>query len=176
MEEYISNNRYTEHVQEEGTEGINPIEALPKLSSTLIYSKIYIYSGKCDIMAYKILEKEEIAPSIHRMVIDAPEVSRAAKAGQFIILRLNEFGERIPLTIFDVENEKGTVSVIFQEMGKTTKQLAKLSAGESLEDFVGPLGTPADIRNLGNVILVGGGVGVLPFIPWQKLIEGQATE
>jgi len=119
-------------------------------------------------MAYKILEKEEIAQSIHKMVIDAPDVAKAAKAGQFIILRLNEFGERIPLTIFDVENENGTVSVIFQEMGKTTKQLAKLSAGESLEDFVGPLGTPADIRNLGNVILVGGGVGVVPIYPLAK--------
>ncbi len=168
MEEYISNNRYKEHVQEESVEGINPIEALPKLSSPSIYSKIYIYSGKCDIMAYKILEKEEIAPSIHRMVIDAPDVAKAAKAGQFIILRLNEFGERIPLTIFDVENEKGTVSVIFQELGKTTKQLAKLSTGESLEDLVGPLGTPADIRNLGNVILVGGGVGVAPIYPLAK--------
>ena len=115
-------------------------------------------------MAYKILKKEEIAPSIHKMVIEAPDVAKAAKAGQFIILRLNEFGERIPLTIFDFEKEKGTISVIFQEMGKTTK----LSAGESLEDFVGPLGTPADIRNLGNVILVGGGVGVAPIYPLAK--------
>jgi len=68
-------------------------------------------------MAYKILEKEEVAPSIHRMVIEAPDVAKAAKAGQFIILRLNELGERIPLTIFNFEKEKGTVSVIFQEMG-----------------------------------------------------------
>ena len=119
-------------------------------------------------MAYKILEKEEIAPLIHKMVIYAPDVAKAAKAGQFIILRLNEFGERIPLTIFDFEKEKGTVSVIFQEMGKTTKQLAKVSAGESLEDFVGPLGTPADMRTLGNVILVGGGVGVAPIYPLAK--------
>ncbi len=119
-------------------------------------------------MVYKILKKDEIAPSIHRMVIDAPDVAKAAKAGQFIILRLNEFGERIPLTIFDFEKEKGTVSVIFQEMGKTTKQLAKFSAGDSLADFVGPLGTPADIRNLGNVILVGGGVGVAPLYPLAK--------
>jgi NAD(P)H-flavin reductase len=116
-------------------------------------------------MAYKILEKEEIAPSVHRMVIHAPDVAKAAKAGQFIILRIDELGERIPLTIADFEKEKGTVTLIFQEMGKTTKQLAKLSAGESLEDFVGPLGTPSDVKKLGTVILVGGGIGVAPLYP-----------
>ncbi|HII01055.1 TPA: sulfide/dihydroorotate dehydrogenase-like FAD/NAD-binding protein [Methanosarcinaceae archaeon] len=119
-------------------------------------------------MAYKILEKEEIAPSVHRTVIDAPDVAKAAKAGQFIILKIDEEGERIPLTIADFDPEKGTVTVIFQEMGKTTKQLGKLSAGDSLEDFVGPLGTPADIRKLGTVILVGGGVGVAPIYPQAK--------
>jgi len=116
-------------------------------------------------MAYKILEKEEIAPSVHRMVIHAPDVAKAAKAGQFIILRIDELGERIPLTIADFEKEKGKVTIIFQEMGKTTKQLAKLSAGESLEDFVGPLGTPSDIKKLGTIILVGGGIGVAPLYP-----------
>lgn len=116
-------------------------------------------------MAYKILEKEEIAPLVHRMVVYAPDVAKAAKAGQFIILRIDELGERIPLTIADFAKEKGTVTVIFQEMGKTTKQLAKLSAGEYLEDFVGPLGTPSDISKLGTVILVGGGIGVAPLYP-----------
>ncbi len=119
-------------------------------------------------MAYKILEKEEIAPSVHRMIIDAPDVAKAAKAGQFIILRIDERGERVPLTIADFERETGKVAIIFQEMGKTTKQLAKLSAGDSLEDFVGPLGTPADVRKLGTVILVGGGVGVAPIYPQAK--------
>lgn len=119
-------------------------------------------------MAYRILEKEEIAPSVHRMLVNAPDVAKAAKAGQFIILRINERGERIPLTIADFEKETGTVTVIFQEMGKTTKQLAKLSEGDSLEDFVGPLGTPADVRKLGTVILVGGGVGVAPIYPQAK--------
>lgn len=119
-------------------------------------------------MAYKILEKEEIAPSVHRMIIDAPDVAKAAKAGQFIILRIDERGERVPLTIADFERETGTVAIIFQEMGKTTKQLAKLSAGDFLEDFVGPLGTPADVRKLGTVILVGGGVGVAPIYSQAK--------
>ncbi|AKB14119.1 putative electron-transfer protein [Methanosarcina thermophila CHTI-55] len=102
------------------------------------------------------------------MVVDAPDVAKAAKAGQFIILRIDEKGERIPLTIADFEKDKGEVTVIFQEMGKTTKQLAKLSEGEFLEDFVGPLGTPSDIRKLGTVILVGGGVGVAPIYPQAK--------
>lgn len=119
-------------------------------------------------MAYKVLKKEEIAPSVHRVVIEAPDVAKAAKAGQFIILRINEKGERIPLTIADFDKEKGTVAIIFQEMGKTTKQLAKLSAGEFLEDVVGPLGTPSDVRKLGTVILVGGGVGVAPAYPQAK--------
>ncbi|MDD3041392.1 MAG: sulfide/dihydroorotate dehydrogenase-like FAD/NAD-binding protein [Methanosarcinaceae archaeon] len=119
-------------------------------------------------MSYKILEKEEIAPSVHRMNIDAPDVAKAAKAGQFIILRIDETGERIPLTIADFDPEAGTVAIIFQEMGKTTKQLATLGAGDVLEDFVGPLGTPADVRKLGTVILVGGGVGVAPIYPQAK--------
>ncbi|MFY9201530.1 MAG: sulfide/dihydroorotate dehydrogenase-like FAD/NAD-binding protein, partial [Methanosarcina flavescens] len=114
------------------------------------------------------MKKEEIAPSVHRMIVNAPDVAKAAKAGQFIILRINEKGERIPLTIADFEKDKGEITVIFQEMGKTTKQLAKLSEGEFLEDFVGPLGTPADIRKLGTVILVGGGVGVAPIYPQAK--------
>ncbi|MDI9395007.1 MAG: sulfide/dihydroorotate dehydrogenase-like FAD/NAD-binding protein [Euryarchaeota archaeon] len=119
-------------------------------------------------MAYKILEKEEIAPSVHRMIIDAPDIAKAAKAGQFIILRIDERGERVPLTIADFEKETGKVAIIFQEMGKSTKQLAKLSAGDFLEDFVGPLGNPADVRKLGTVILVGGGVGVAPIYPQAK--------
>ncbi len=126
-------------------------------------------------MAYKVLEKEEIGPLVHRMVIDAPDVAKAAKAGQFVILRINELGERIPLTIADFEKEKGTVTVVFQEMGKTTKQLAKLSAGDFLEDFVGPLGTPSDIRKLGTIILVGGGIGVAPLYPQAKAYKEEGN-
>ena len=119
-------------------------------------------------MSYKILKKEEVAPAVHRMEINAPDVAKAAKAGQFIILRIDEKGERIPLTIADFNPETGTVAVIFQEMGKTTKQLATLSAGGFIEDFVGPLGTPSDVRKVGTVILVGGGVGVAPIYPQAK--------
>jgi ferredoxin--NADP+ reductase/dihydroorotate dehydrogenase electron transfer subunit len=119
-------------------------------------------------MSYQIIEKKEIASSVHMMKIKAPDVAKAAKAGQFIILRIDETSERVPLTIADFDANEGTVTIIFQEMGKTTKQLAKMSASDELQDFVGPLGTPADVRELGTVILVGGGVGIAPVYPQVK--------
>ncbi|KXS41967.1 MAG: ferredoxin-NADP(+) reductase subunit alpha [Methanolobus sp. T82-4] len=119
-------------------------------------------------MPYKILEKKQIAPQVHLMKVQAPDVAKAAKAGQLIILRIDETSERIPLTIADFDAEEGYVSIIFQEMGKTTKQLAKMSDADELQDFVGPLGTPADVRKLGTVILVGGGVGIAPVYPQVK--------
>jgi len=95
-------------------------------------------------------------------------VAKAAKAGQFIILRIDEHGERIPLTIADYDPNEGYVTIIFQVVGKTTRQLAKMSEGDILEDFVGPLGTPSDVEKLGTIILVGGGVGIAPIYPQAK--------
>ncbi|MCD4807308.1 MAG: sulfide/dihydroorotate dehydrogenase-like FAD/NAD-binding protein [Methanococcoides sp.] len=119
-------------------------------------------------MAYKIIEKRQLVPDVHLMNIQAPDVAAAAKAGQFIILRIDEAGERIPLTIADYNADEGSVTIIFQEMGKTTKQLAKMSAGEELLDFVGPLGKESEIEKLGTVVLVGGGVGIAPIYPQAK--------
>jgi len=116
-------------------------------------------------MPFKILEKFQIVPTIHQMIIDAPKIARKAKAGQFIILKIDETGERIPLTIADFDREKGTVTTIFMEVGKTTKQLSTLSAGDSLQDFVGPLGNPSEIEPSDTVVCVGGGVGVAPIYP-----------
>ncbi|MDO9517396.1 MAG: sulfide/dihydroorotate dehydrogenase-like FAD/NAD-binding protein [Methanosarcinaceae archaeon] len=116
-------------------------------------------------MTYNILEKYEMVPTVHLMKIDAPDVAKAAKAGQFIILRIDETGERIPLTIADFDAAEGYVTIIFQEMGKTTKHLAKLTTDDKLQDFVGPLGQPSEIEKLGTVVLVGGGVGVAPIYP-----------
>jgi ferredoxin--NADP+ reductase/dihydroorotate dehydrogenase electron transfer subunit len=116
-------------------------------------------------MSYTILEKKQIAPQVHLMKVLAPDVAKAAKAGQFIILRIDETSERIPLTIADFDAGEGYVTIIFQEMGKTTKQLAKMSDTDVLQDFVGPLGKPADVQKLGTVILVGGGVGIAPAYP-----------
>jgi ferredoxin--NADP+ reductase/dihydroorotate dehydrogenase electron transfer subunit len=119
-------------------------------------------------MPYTILEKKQIAPQVHLMKVLASDVAKAAKAGQFIILRIDETSERIPLTIADFDADEGYVTIIFQEMGKTTKQLARMTDADVLQDFVGPLGKPADVRKLGTVILVGGGVGIAPVYPQVK--------
>jgi NAD(P)H-flavin reductase len=116
-------------------------------------------------MSYAILRKEEIAPEIHLLEIEAPLVARKAKAGQFVILRIDERGERIPLTIADYNRDAGTVTAIFMEVGKTTKQLATLGSGDVLRDLVGPLGNPAHIPKDSVVVFVGGGVGVAPVYP-----------
>ncbi|MCL7474724.1 MAG: sulfide/dihydroorotate dehydrogenase-like FAD/NAD-binding protein [Methanosarcinales archaeon] len=116
-------------------------------------------------MPYKILEKFQIVPTIHQMIIDAPKIARKAMPGQFVILRIDEPGERIPLTIADFDRDKGTVTTIFMEVGKTTKQLSTMNAGDSLQDFVGPLGNPSEIEPSDTVICVGGGVGVAPIYP-----------
>ncbi len=114
---------------------------------------------------YKILEKEVFSPIIKKMVIEAPKVAKSCRAGQFVILRIHEEGERIPLTIADYDREKGTITIVFQEVGKTTEQLGTMNAGDSLKDFVGPLGLPSHIEKLGNVVVVGGGVGIAPVHP-----------
>ncbi|MEW5898953.1 MAG: sulfide/dihydroorotate dehydrogenase-like FAD/NAD-binding protein [Bacillota bacterium] len=114
---------------------------------------------------YKILEKQVFSPIIKLMVIAAPRVAKKCQPGQFVILRTHEEGERIPLTIADFDRQKGTVTIVFQEVGKTTRQLGALEAGDCVRDFVGPLGTPSHIENFGTVVCVGGGVGVAPVFP-----------
>ena len=113
----------------------------------------------------KILEKEFISPQVFRMVVDAPDIAKKRKAGQFIILRTCDAGERIPLTIADADAEKGTIELIVQMVGKSTTELSKLEAGDELCDFVGPLGRPTHIELFGTVIIVGGGVGIAPSHP-----------
>jgi len=116
-------------------------------------------------MPFTILEINQLVPTIHQMIITAPKIAGKAQAGQFVILRIDETGERIPLTIADFDRDKGTITTIFQEMGKTTKQLATTIAGDELLDLVGPLGNPSVIEPLGTVVCVGGGVGVAPIYP-----------
>jgi NAD(P)H-flavin reductase len=116
-------------------------------------------------MSFKILEKRPLVPTIHQMIIEAPKIARKARAGQFVILRINENGERIPLTIADFDRKKGTITIIFMEVGKTTKQLSTLNAGDNILDFVGPLGNSSEIEPIGTVVCVGGGVGVAPIYP-----------
>ncbi|HHW42484.1 MAG TPA: sulfide/dihydroorotate dehydrogenase-like FAD/NAD-binding protein [Desulfotomaculum sp.] len=120
---------------------------------------------------FRILDKQVLSPVIKQMVIEAPLVARKCQAGQFIILRIHEEGERIPLTIADFDREKGTITLVFQEVGKTTIQLGSLEAGDSIRDFVGPLGTPSHIEKFGTVICVGGGVGVAPVFPIARALK-----
>ncbi|MFH1539450.1 MAG: sulfide/dihydroorotate dehydrogenase-like FAD/NAD-binding protein, partial [bacterium] len=117
---------------------------------------------------YEILKKVKVADVVTRMDIDAPLIARKAKPGQFIILRVAEEGERIPLTIFSADPEKGTITIIFQIVGKTTMHLDTLGEGDSLRDLVGPLGRPAHIRKVGNVVAISGGVGAAVGYPVTK--------
>lgn len=120
---------------------------------------------------YAIVFREELAPKIKLFKIEAPEVARKARPGQFIILRIDEEGERIPLTIADYDTSAGTITIIFQEVGKTTELLGELREGDSILDFVGPLGCPSEIENFGTVVCVGGGVGVAPVYPIARALK-----
>ena len=120
---------------------------------------------------FKILKKEEWSPSVFAMEIEAPRVARKAKAGQFIVLRVDEEGERIPLTIADFNRETGAVLIVFQVIGASTMKLAALNAGDAIVDFVGPLGQPSEIEKFGTVVVVGGGIGVAPTYPIARAMK-----
>ena len=108
---------------------------------------------------YKILSAEFLAPSVKKIEIEAPKIAVKRKAGQFVIVRVDDFGERIPLTISDSNSERGSITIIVQGIGKTTKEINELKAGDFLHDVVGPLGKPSHIENLGVAVSIGGGVG-----------------
>lgn len=125
---------------------------------------------------YKILKKEYLNPTVVRMVIEAPNVAKHAKAGQFIILRVHENGERIPLTIADSNAKDGSVTIIFQIVGKTTILLEHLNEGETIHDFVGPLGNPSRVDGFKNVCIIGGGVGCAIAYPTAKAFAKERTQ
>ena len=115
---------------------------------------------------YRILKKQELSPGILEYDIEAPRVAKKALPGQFIVLRVNEEGERVPLTIADFDREKGIVTILFQVVGASTGLLASLKEGDSILDFVGPLGQPSELSDhMGTVVFVGGGIGVAPVYP-----------
>ena len=113
-------------------------------------------------MGYKILSKKEICPNQYELVIDAPYVVRNAKAGQFIIFRAEEDGERVPLTIADINKNSGALTIVFMAVGYSTKKLAELNEGDEIPDIVGPLGKPTDIKKYGTVVCLAGGYGAAP--------------
>jgi len=122
-------------------------------------------------MAYKILEKEELAPGIKQYDIHAPRVAEKFKPGQFLVIRLHEKGERIPLTIAMADARAGSVRIVFQEMGKTTFELGAMNKGDSIMDVLGPLGVPTEIKKYGLVAGVAGGVGAAPLLPILKALK-----
>ena len=125
---------------------------------------------------FRIVAKESLNPTVSKMVIEAPDIAKKAQPGQFIILRVNEEGERIPLTIADFDREAGTVTIIYQIVGSTTKLLDSKKVGESITDFVGPLGRATETEGLKKVAVVGGGVGCAIALPVaKKLHEMGAT-
>lgn len=125
---------------------------------------------------YKILTKKILNPTVTLMEVDAPMIAKKAEPGQFIILRVDAEGERIPLTIADFDREKGTITIIFQIVGATTEKLNHLEEGEFIHDFVGPLGVPSHTEGLKKVAVVGGGVGCAIAYPIAKKLHHLGAE
>ena len=125
---------------------------------------------------YKIVKKQPLNPTVTRMEIEAPLIAKKAKPGQFIILRVDENGERIPLTVAGYDREKGTVTIIFQIVGATTEKLNHLNEGECLHDFVGPLGVPTHVDGLEKVCVIGGGVGCAIALPIAEELHAMGAE
>lgn len=114
---------------------------------------------------YNIVDYKHLGGATHELVVEAPQLAKKAKAGQFLIVRIGEGDERIPLTIADNDPQKGTVTIVIQALGHSTKQIVALRPGDALADVVGPLGQASEIEHYGTVVIVGGGVGIAPIYP-----------
>src|SRR5512145_2650010 len=114
---------------------------------------------------FPIVRREALGPATFLWDVLAPAVARAARPGHFLMVRVDETGERIPLTVADYDRDRGTVTVVIQAVGKTTWQMSTLPQGAAILDFIGPLGVPSPIHPVGKVVLVGGGLGVAPVFP-----------
>ena len=125
---------------------------------------------------FQIMKKEVLNPQVNLLEIEAPLIAKKAEPGQFIILRIDENGERIPLTIADFDRERGTVTIIFQQVGKTTNQLARLDVGDVLIDFVGPLGTASHLDGYKKVAVIGGGLGTAIAYPQAKKLHALGAQ
>ena len=125
---------------------------------------------------FQVLKKEVLNEQVTLLEIEAPLIAKKAEPGQFIILRIDEKGERIPLTIADYDRERGTITIIFQQVGKTTKQLALLNVGDALLDFVGPLGTASHLEGYKKVAVIGGGLGTAIAYPQAKKLHALGAQ
>jgi len=120
---------------------------------------------------YEIMESKELSQLVYFIKVSAPEIARKHKAGQFAIIRTDEHGERIPLSIMNSDAEEGSISFIVQQVGKSTAVLCGMSVGDTISDVVGPLGKPTHIENYGTVVCVGGGIGTAPVLPIAKAMK-----
>ena len=125
---------------------------------------------------YRIVEKEYLNPTVVKIVVEAPRVARKAEPGQFIILKIDEVGERVPFTVAGFDREKGLVTVIFQIVGATTERLAELNAGDFILDFAGPLGQPTEVGQVKKVAVIGGGLGCAIALPQAKALHDKGVE
>ncbi|MDD5687836.1 MAG: sulfide/dihydroorotate dehydrogenase-like FAD/NAD-binding protein [Elusimicrobia bacterium] len=125
---------------------------------------------------FKIIEKSTPSIKVNKFVIEAPEIAKKVLPGQFVILRLDEKGERIPITVADKDIEKGTITLFIQEVGKTTTKMGTLKNGDSILDIVGPLGVPSHIENFGTVLCIAGGVGVAVIYPIAKALKEKGNK
>jgi len=119
----------------------------------------------------KIMDKEDLAKEITKIIVEAPVIAQKAKAGQFVVLVVDEKGERIPLTLADWDREKGTITLIFQKVGFSTKKLGMLSPGDNIEHILGPLGHPTEVENTGTVVCIGGGIGIAEVYPVSRAFK-----
>ena len=125
----------------------------------------------------KIVSKKQLSENVYQMELEAKLISEERKAGQFIILQLDEnYGERIPLTIADANKEAGTITIIFQVVGLTTEELSRMNVGDNIPVLVGPLGTPTHIKKYGTVVCVGGGIGVAPLHPIAEALKAAGNK
>jgi len=120
---------------------------------------------------FKIVTKEKLCPVVDFMKIEAPAIAKKAKPGQFVVIRIDEVGERIPLTLADWDAKEGTLSLVAMRVGTSTYKLSHLNSGDRILDLVGPLGLPSEIENFGTVVCVGGGVGVAPVFPIARALK-----
>ena len=125
---------------------------------------------------YKILLRQDLVPNIHLFKVWAPAVAKKAQPGQFVVIRIDERGERIPLTIADWDTEEGSVTIVFMEVGTTTHRLALLEAGDSITDFIGPLGLPTHIEKFGTVVCVAGGFAVATIVPIARAMREKGNK
>ena len=125
---------------------------------------------------FKILDKKRLNTQVTFIKLEAHHVVENARPGQFVVIKIDEKGERIPLTIFDNNKSEGAISIIFQEVGKTTKKLATLQRGTEVMDVIGPLGRPTHIEKIGKIICVGGGVGAAEIYPVAKAFKDAGGE